>query len=273
MPSKKDSATLSKTFLSSGEGAARSTRGIKSERIFIVPDIHCDDDDRHAVALAIQLCQAYKPDLVIFIGDEMDAGWASDKYNFPKQKRKGQFAREKHRWMDIHPHFKARRRILLPSNHTQRLLDRREEMEEFDGLEEFRIEKYLGLGNIEWIEAGFIELAEGAFIVTHGDRVRKGSGNSAAGEMQDVWCVSGASGHTHRLGTRYWNTYSGLRSWTECGNLCKNPPRYRKCNQPGPQDWHQGVVTLEVMGNQFEPKIIPFTRSYHAMLGGKRYSA
>lgn len=250
-----------------------SSKSRASSRIFIIPDIHCDDHDERAVALAIQLCQAYKPDLAIFIGDEMDAGWASNKYNFPKQKRKGQFTRERTAWESIHPHFKAKKRIILPSNHGQRLLDKRDELEEFDGLEEFSINKFFAYRDIEYIERGFIELAEGAFIVTHGDKVAAGSGNSAAGEMCKVWCTSGASGHSHRLGTRYWNTYSGLRSWTECGHLSNNPPRYRKCNQPGPQDWHQGVVCVEIMGNQFEPKIIPFTRNYHAMLRGVRYSA
>lgn len=245
----------------------------KTERVFLIPDPHFDDHDERAVSLAIQICQAYKPDLAIFLGDVFDAGCFSRKYNFPLAQRKGQFTRERKAWIKAHPHFKAKKRIFIPGNHDQRVLDKKDELIEFDGSEEFSIAKMFALDDIEYIEQGYVELAEGAFIVTHGDRVRKGSGNSAAGEMCDVWCTSGASGHSHRLGTRFWNTYSGLRSWTECGHLSRNPPRYRKCNQPGPQDWHQGVVCVEIVGNQFDPKIIPFTRSYHALFDGKRFSA
>lgn len=79
------------------------------------------------------------------------------------------------------------------------------------------------------------------FIVKHGSVVRGNSGYSATGEMTK-YNRSGASGHTHRLGAVWRRDLNGQHLWLETGTCCDldNPP-------PGggkDTNWQNGCVVL-----------------------------
>lgn len=244
------------------------SRAGTAERVFLVPDIHCDDHDPKAVALAAQLCEAFKPTRIIFLGDAMDCGWASSKYKTDSRQREGACAREIAAWEGVLQAFHFAPIQCLLGNHERRVLDYLNDHPELRGtlgIEPSTI--FPGL-----VEAGFVKLAAGSFVVTHGSTVRKWAGWSAKAEM-DRWGCSGATGHTHRIASYYQRDASGVRVWVECGHLARNPPRYRAVNEPAPLNWMQGVVTVETEGNQFNVNAIPFTLHYRAMFNGRRYSA
>lgn len=242
----------------------------KIERVFLVPDLHCDDHDPRAVALAAQLCEAFKPTRIIFLGDVIDAYWASSFPTNPDVARGG-VLRELEAWGRVRALFRAPLIQRLPGNHEERIRRNWQWLSPaFYGMEK-RIFGDL-FSEPEYIPTGEIELAEGEFLVTHGDTVRRWAGVSAKAEM-DANGTSGASGHTHRLATYYYRDRRGVRSWTECGHLSRNPPQYVTPDKRRIQNWQQGIVTILTEGNAFHAEAIPFTLHYKAMLGGKRFSA
>jgi predicted phosphodiesterase len=252
---------------SSTEDAALCTRKTKSERIFVVSDLHTPYHDPRAVALAKQLFDAFRPSLTVFIGDNRDFIWAS-RFFVPHREREGAVIRELRAWESVSKLFSAPTTKHLRGNHEARLLQYLDEHPELVGLEGFTPSTlYPGL-----VKNDFFSVANGSFIFTHGSIVRSGPGASAAAEMQK-WGRSGCTGHTHRLSEYYKRDYSGIRVWLECGCLALNPPHYRKVNNPAPENWHQGIVVVETEGNGFEARTIPFTLSYTARLHGIKYRA
>ena len=247
---------------------AKQGGGSKSERIFVVSDLHAPYHDPKAVALAKQLYDAYKPSLTVFIGDNRDFIWAS-RFFVPRAQREGAVIRELRAWESVSKLFSLSPNVKhLRGNHEARLLQYLDEHPELVGLEGFTPSTlYPGL-----VKNDFFSVANGSFLFTHGSIVRSGPGASAAAEMQK-WGRSGCSGHTHRLSEYYKRDYSGIRVWLECGCLALNPPHYRKVNNPAPENWHQGVVVVETEGNGFEARTIPFTLSYTARLFGVKYRA
>jgi hypothetical protein len=273
MPSKKDSATLSKTFLSSGEGVVRSTRGIKSERIFFIPDPHHDDHDVRAIDLAGQICEAFKPTRIIWLGDILDAGWASTKFRFDKARAAGQFAREVAAWEKSRELFRAPQVDIIPGNHDRRIVHDyrwdKPELQHWRGFDTQYIYCSNTKLNINYVKEAKIELAEGEFIATHGRYL----GPTAPKREMERWGTSGVSAHTHRLVVTYQRDYRRGRVWASLGHLQNNPAAYQDLNDPAPQDWMNAVGLLCVEGNSFHLEPIPFTLSYSAMYAGKRYKA
>lgn len=239
----------------------------KTSRIFIVPDLHCDDHDPKAVYLAAQLCEAFKPNQIIFLGDVIDAYWASSYPTDPSLVRGG-VKRELDAWGGVRNMFKAPVVWRLRGNHEQRIIRNWSWLAPaFGGLED---EIFRGLlHGAEVPPNNIVELAEGSLVVVHGNFTSK---NSKELEFRR-YGTSGISGHTHKLSQLLQRDYRQLRSWTECGHLQRNPPQYGTFDKPGPQDWAQGVAVVHTEGNQFHVETIPFTLSYHSMLCGKRYSA
>jgi len=240
------------------------------ERVLLVPDLHCDDHDERAVALAAQLSEAFKPTRIIFLGDVVDSYWASSFPTDPKLAQ-GAVLRELSAWRRVRSLFKAPLIQRLPGNHEQRIQRNWGWLSPaFYGMEQdvFR-ELFIGT---DLVAGGFIELAKGKFIVTHGTVVRKWAGWSAKAEMEK-WGSSGATGHTHRLATYLQRDHRGVRSWTECGHLSRNPPQYGTPDAPGGSNWQQGVVCVEVEGDRFHVETHPFTLGYRCLFRGRRYQA
>ena len=242
--------------------------GVKTERAFLVPDLHCGDEDKRAVALAIQLCDAYKPDTIYFLGDILDSGWAS---TYPQNQAEiaGQLERELSIWQSLYPLFKASRRFVIPGNHDFRIV--RWSWSQ-PALFNFKPLSLQSLIQLPIIEAGYVRVAEGCFTLTHGAVIRKWSGQSAKAEMER-WGTGGASAHTHRAGVYFARDSCGVRAWAESGHLQRNPPRYAPIHEPGPLNWQQAVGTLEIEGNSYHVEVHPFTLNYRAVLSDRKYKA
>ena len=243
---------------------------MKIERIFLVPDLHCDDHDPKAVDLAAQLAEAFKPTRIIFLGDVVDTYWAT---SFPSDPRvaQGGVLRELSAWERVRKMFKAPLIQRLPGNHEQRISRNWSWLSPaFYGMEN-EIFSRLNEGT-QYVAGGYIELAKGKFIVTHGTVVRKWAGWSAKAEMEK-WGSSGASGHSHRLASYLQRDHCRVRSWTECGHLSKNPPQYSTPDAPGGNNWQQGIAVLEVEGDRFHIETYPFTLGYRCLFRGRRYQA
>lgn len=245
----------------------KKTKGSEVQKIFIVSDLHCPYHDPKAVALAKLIYDDFKPDTTIFIGDNRDFIWCS-RFFVPMEQRRGAIVKELRAWESVSSLFDEGDIWHLEGNHEGRILEYLDKHPELEGLEGFTTNSvYPGL-----LREGYVALAKGSFIVTHGSYVRSSPGASAAAEMQK-WGTSGCSGHTHRLSRFYKRDYTGIRVWLEVGNLALNPPHYHKVNNPSPENWHQGVVLIYTQGNQFHAEDIPFTLQHKAMVHGKMYKA
>jgi hypothetical protein len=91
-----------------------------------------------------------------------------------------------------------------------------------------------------------------SFIITHGDVVRQQSSYTAKA-MYDKWHSSGASGHTHRLGTYHFTDGTGRsHAWYELGSTCLNTLEY--VSNP---NWQQGFGYGEVLRNKLHFQLAP----------------
>lgn len=101
------------------------------------------------------------------------------------------------------------------------------------------------------------------FLVKHGDRVRQNTGATARAELAASG-VSGASGHTHRLGQAVGRTSYGPRlEWWEGGCLCQLDPDYIE----GTPDWRHGALIVTFSGKSDAFAVEPV----QAWDGGLRY--
>lgn len=249
-----------------GKNASPKSGGV--ERIFFVPDIHAGDSDPKAIALARQICEAYKPDRIIYLGDILDSGWAS---SYPQNMAEipGQLERELKEWADIRKLFSKWPAEFVPGNHDYRIVRWSWNQPALFGFQPLSLESLIEL---PIIKAGYLQLSEGNFTVTHGACVRKWSGQSAKAEMEK-WGTGGISGHTHRGATYFQRDGREIRSWTESGHLQKNPPRYAPVHTPGPMNWAQGVSTGEFGGDRYNVEFHPFTLGYRCSFKGIWYRA
>jgi len=250
--------------------------GGKTERIVFLPDVHSYDHDPKALSLARQITEAFKPTRIIWLGDVIDAWWATPRFIRKAKEIKGACARELEMWDKIRKQFKAPHIQVIPGNHDARVLELRNHIEEkhpellgtpaFDWLD---LAKMLCPTGEEYVEAGAIKLAEGEFTATHGIY----TGPTACKREMLRWGTSGISGHDHGLQRHYQRDSRGTRVWVSAGHLELNPPRYHRLNDPAPQTWIQGMAVGYFQENQFDVDDIPFSHHYKAMLNGKRYSA
>lgn len=104
------------------------------------------------------------------------------------------------------------------------------------------------------------------FIVKHGSVVRKSSAMTARAEWEK-YGMSGASGHTHRLGQFMHRDHNGNHIWIETGCGCDLNPTY--CQDP---DWQNGCafVTFEPETGAFEA-VSTYIHKGFAVFRGKVY--
>lgn len=218
----------------------------------ILPDTHIGMEDPRAIAVAMAIVQEAQPDIVVHLGDLLDAYWLS---RFDKDPANPTRLQDEIDGARVFLHQVAQlapqaRRVLLEGNHERRLTKAIWGMPgtaaEIGRLTAFREAitwpRLLDLDAIgwEWVpeqQQSKVELLPG-LITKHGTVVRKWSALSAQGEWQR-YSVSGVSGHTHRLGAFYHADRNGSHVWVECGCLCSTDPEYA-----ADPDWQQGLVVI-----------------------------
>ena len=144
--------------------------------------------------------------------------------------------------------------VMVESNHDKRLKKYlQSKAEELCQLRCLRMEELLALDklNIEFRQ----DFTFKNILFKHGSIVRKHSGYTAKGELEREG-MSGASGHTHRLGVHFKTLRGGKYVWLEGGCLC-DPHKAEYIE--GTADWQNGIVGFDTVKgkSRFYPFIIP----------------
>lgn len=234
-------------------------------RIAKMNDWHVPFEDKKAIKVALNFLEELEPDMLIL--DEVCDFYAISKFSKdPKRRLMMQDeldAVQAHLWR-VKKRFPNMKIIMLESNHDRRL------------------EKYLNsqapeLAYLRCLDFGHLLGLDGLGIsyfpyyqyrkvlFKHGEVVRKDSAMTAKAEFLKEG-MSGASGHSHRLGQFFQTVRGGKFSWTECGCLCDLKPDYVE----GTANWQTGVGAFffEEKGGRYDPKVFPIIN--YEILWGKK---
>lgn len=209
----------------------------------------------------------YDPDIVMLNGDIHDAYPLS---TFDKSPSRRFNLRDEKKFTineleTINKAAPRARKILINGNHEDRLwralvqLSQKDirafEIFDAQGFQDFNTASFLHLNDLGWEwqpYKGWVDYL--GFVVTHGDMVGAESADTAK-KMFVKWHSSGASGHTHRLGS-YYHTGSGGKShvWHEIGCMCRLDLEYVSGGGP---NWQQGFMVGQVSNGLFHSQLIP----------------
>lgn len=262
-------------------------------KVIILGDVQFPFHDKKTDENVNRFIEDFKPDILIFNGDILDAPGISSYLADPSwrggllDELEGvkDYLKEKVRLCPFHCsiHFNE-------GNHEDRLRKYIwKNSPEFFNLPGLSMSQLLGLEDIgasytpyyNGVDAvGSPGISLFGLLVVHGWIARKWSGASAKAAYEHFG-GSGVVGHTHRLSAFYHTNYSGARDglrdrrtdvWMEGGCLCSLDPFYT----PIP-DWQQGFVAGHIFPDEtqavsrFSLHQVPIV-SHKFVWGGKLYS-
>ena len=238
---------------------------------FSFPDTHGIYADWQAIDAALALSRWYRPKRIILLGDHGDLESVS-RFDKPPEAvfRIGDDIEAVQKFMRLVRESNPDARIeYLEGNHERRFKRYLWKHPEIGALMKWQgmdLARILGVADysIEYVEAGFV-MANERFMWKHGNAVRGKSAASAMAEL-DKNGISGASGHTHRLGLHYKTTKAGVGVWCESGCLCGLDPPYAEGQT---MDWQQGVSlgSVALRGNGFTVHPVPIVNGRARILG------
>lgn len=215
-------------------------------------DTHVPFHDPAAVKVVQGIAKDVKPDVLLNVGDLVDAWQISrfDKDPTRKDSLQDNIDEARQHLHEMAQVVPKSRRVLLEGNHENRLGRLICSLEgahrELPKLRVFQkamtwpaLLELDGIG-FEWVPERVQSKTPilPKIITKHGTVVRKWSGATAAGEWAK-YGASGLSGHTHRLGHFLHRDHNGTASWIETGCTCLLDPPYGT-----DYDWQQGCVVL-----------------------------
>lgn len=232
---------------------ARELRG-KPLKAVVFGDTHIRYHDPECLAIVEAVIKREKPDVLVHLGDLIDAGMLSQKFAVDPARLETlqddiDIARTKlAQWAALAPQAE---RWLLEGNHEQRLTRLIWNLEgaarELPRLRIFQKQMswpaLLDTEAIGWKYVAYEDQPRAdilpCLLVKHGEIVRKFGGWSAKGEWEKSG-RSGVSGHTHRANIWRHKDYNGQATWTESGCTCLN-------TTPGARnpDWQQAVTIYD----------------------------
>lgn len=212
--------------------------------VVTVCDWHVPFESPSALAAAFAFCAKVQPQIII-IHETHDFYSLS---RFSKDPKRIDSLQEELDRVSAYLHILRRecpnsRMILLRSNHLDRLKRYLwNHAPALSSLRALKVEELLCLDDhmIEYMDAFIYK----NFLFKHGDLVSVGAGMTARRELAREG-MSGASGHTHRLGQIYKRNRSGEYTWIESGCLCDLEPEWIN----GTADWNQGVSLVSFAGS------------------------
>ncbi len=226
--------------------------------IVSLTDMHCPFEDKLAVNVAFKFCEHLQPDLIV-THEWMDF-YALSRFN-KDPKRITSLQSEIN---DVIDYYGQLRKLcpnsiilMLDCNHLKRLKRYLwSDATALESLDSLKIPELFKLrdNNIDYRQNYVYK----NFIFKHGELVRKFSSYTAKGEYEKEG-MSGASGHTHRLGQYFETKRGGAYTWIESGCLCKiDNVEYIE----GTANWQQGVslVSFEKGRNHFFAAPIPIIK-------------
>jgi predicted phosphodiesterase len=234
---------------------------VKSDELFqvvVYGDTHFPFHDQRCINVVLKIIEQTQPRYIIHVGDALDA--------YPISKYDKSIER-KHTLQDevnmVREHF-AQVRLASPSstvlwlegNHEDRLTRL---LHSLQGPARALLDLDVVRKSLTWpvivgteeLGIEFVPRAEQSqrkllpkFIIKHGDKIRPESAQAARAEWEQ-YGRSGASGHTHKLGSYFHRDHNGNHVWTETGCCCKLSGQEYIVDP----DWHQGCVEFT-----FEPR-------------------
>lgn len=233
------------------EGKMKSEKRI---RVVSLTDFHVPFEDPKVIQLMIDWCASEQPEIIVF--HEIHDFYELSKFDKDPERNvdlQDEIDRVNCYMAQFRKACPKARMILLESNHLNRLkkfLWR--EAPALNCLRILKLEKLLELDKFN-IELKRVFEFKGV-LFKHGDLVRKFSAYTAKGEFEKE-NVSGASGHTHRLGLYFHTVRGGAHVWMECGCGCFLTPEYIS----GIPNWQNGfgLFEFELKGKHFYPTVIP----------------
>jgi hypothetical protein len=234
-------------------------------RILKLNDWHVPFHDKKALSVAFNFAETLEPNIIII--DEIADFYALSKFSKDARRRlmmQDEFD-ECQKWLwRLRNRFPNTRIIMLESNHDRRLMKYlNSQAPELGYLRCLALDHLLGIDGmkIEYKQ----HLIYKKVLFKHGDIVRRDSAMTAKAEFVKEG-MSGASGHSHRLGQFFKRLRGGKYSWTECGCLCTLDPDYVE----GTADWGQGVGAFFFSEDteRYDPKVFPII-NYKILWGNK----
>lgn len=247
-------------------------------------DTHHGFQCEKTLSVVEAIAKAIQPDVLVDMGDGVDAGHLSDK-----------FRQDPMRTSSLQDEINAKRKQLAryrkacpnaryyyrEGNHEERL---RRTMWNLEGPAKSLIQLDISQRNLTWpvllgLEDLHIEFTPydeqtvagqeilPKFIVKHGTRISQQSGYTATAELRR-YNRSGASGHVHRLGAIWRRDHAGQHVWVEtgcCADLRKTPG----AKDP---DWQNGcvVLTFEKKTGAVQVEMVEI-RDGHTLFRGREY--
>jgi hypothetical protein len=247
-------------------------------KIAFPTDEHVPFDDPRAREVALKIVQDFKPDHFVSGSDGLDF-YLLSKFDKNPERAKLGLQHEINAWKSVQREWddalgEGTEKHFVLGNHEDRLrkyLWKHPEIASLDGMQLHIILGLEGLGYTNALMSKDEVVFNEALVVKHGGVVRKHSGNSARGELeQERFAISTLTGHTHRGGHVYARTRFGDIQACEGFCLCSLNPEY--VTHP---DWQQGIVLAEVWGSQvtFEPVLIQGDGKKTAIWRGKEYAS
>ena len=242
-------------------------------------DTHVPYQDDGALACVEAIIRAAKPDVLIHLGDLVDASQISEKFlqdpEHPSTlKQDIEIARTRlHQWARLAP--KAQK-FLLEGNHEDRLrrliwglqgAQRELALLGINGWPDL-----LQLADIGWTWIPYHEQpARGLLpklLVKHGDVVSQWAGFTAKREWM-AYGHSGISGHTHRAIAWPHTDDNGVARWIEAGCTCRYDIPWATRT-----DWQQAVTVLEWNADRYLMNVEqPYIRNGQTLWRGREYRA
>jgi len=229
-----------------------SSRDGKPLTAVVYGDTHYPFHDDRALKIVKAIIKDVKPDIIVNVGDLVDAWQIS---SFDKDPSRTDSLQDNIDAARQHLHELSQLapkavKVYLEGNHENRLTRAIWKMDgaarEFAKLRNFQSAMaWPALMDTEAMGWKFIGGREQSrtpvlpkIITKHGTVVRKFSGMTAKGEWEK-YGASGISGHTHRLGHFFHRDHNGTARWIETGCTCLLDPPYGV-----DFDWQQGLVIM-----------------------------
>lgn len=221
---------------------------VKKNKFIALGDIHFPFSNPSSLDETINFISDYCPEYIILLGDIVDCYSLS---RFDKEPRRILSLQKE---FDLANEFLAKLKqvspksqiIYIEGNHERRLQKYLDSHPEISSIRSLTIPLLLGLDTLDIPYVKNFTLGDMYF--THGEVVRKYSGQSARGELEKN-DVSGCSGHTHRLSHYFKTTTHRDLQWVEAGCLCSLNPVYLDTKP----DWQNGFI----YGSEFDGKLFP----------------
>lgn len=226
----------------------------KPLRAVVIGDTHYPHQDDGVLKVALAIIKDARPDIVVHLGDLLDAGSLSDK-----------FAQDPARLETLQNDIDAARvflaqvaevapkaqRVLLEGNHEERLTrvvwGLKDAARELARLRLFQQHMswphFFDLDAIGWRFVGYRDQPARdvlpKLLVKHGTRVHQWAGFTAKAEWM-TYGRSGISGHTHRAAVWAHADDNGVARWIEAGCTCRYDIPWATST-----DWQQAITVLD----------------------------